>query len=337
MATVMLTGASGFLGVHTTKALLDAGHEVRAMVRAPARLEEHLRPVGLAGDDRVTAVEGDMIDEKSVRLAVEGCDAVVHAAATFSFRRKDTARMKRENAVGTRTVLGAGADAGCARLVQVSSTVALARPGGVVVDHTSPLGTGPGPYSASKVASEQVAREMQASGAPVTIVNPGSVLGPHDPYLGENNRYVRLILRGLLPAWPRGSAPYVDVRDVAAVLTAAVAHEPGGRYLVPGHDVTLPHAELRRVTGRRLPAAIVPAWAAGAASVPGDLTGWSWLPDGLEGTKVVGFANTVDSSRTTEDLGVTARPFAETLRDTIRWLVDAGHISRRQAGRALTG
>ncbi len=337
MTTVLLTGASGFLGVHTTKALLDAGHEVRAMVRTPAKLEEHLRPLGIAGDDRLTPVEGDMTDEASVRKAVEGCDAVIHAAATFSFRRKDTARMKQENAAGTRTVLRAGADAGCSPLVHVSSTVALHRPGGGVLDHTSPLGTGPGPYSASKVASEQVAREMQDAGAPVTIVNPASVLGPHDPYLGENDHIVMLVLRGLLPAWPQGSLPYVDVRDVADVLAAAVSHAPGGRYIVPGHDITSLHEQLRAVTGRRLPAVTVPAWAASAATLPGTLTGWSMLARGPEGPRFAGYANTFDSSRTTQELGVTARPFADILRDTVRWLAEAGHISRKQAGRALTG
>jgi dihydroflavonol-4-reductase len=219
--------------------------------------------------------------------------------------------------------------------VHVSSTAALTRPGGGVLDHTSPLGPGPGPYSASKVASEQVARELQADGAPVTIVNPASILGPHDPYLGETNHYVALILRGMLPAWPKGTLPFVDVRDVAAVLTATVEHQAGERYLVPGHDVKSLPAELRRVTGRRLPAVTIPPWAASAASVPGDLTGWAMLPRGSEGVKFTGFANTTDASHTTKELGVTARTLADSLRDTVRWMVDVGHVSRSQAGRAL--
>jgi dihydroflavonol-4-reductase len=333
MTTVLLTGASGFLGVHTVQALLDAGHQVRALVRAPARLTAHLAPLGVE-PDRVEVAQGDMTDESAVRRAVEGCDAVVHAAATFSFRRSDRERMTRENAAGTRAVLRAGADAGCSALVHVSSTVALHRPGGAVLDHASPLGTGPGPYSASKVASERVAREMQDEGTPVTIVYPGSVIGPQDPYLGENDHLVMLVLRGLVPAWPRGSLPYVDVRDVAATLTAAVAHEPGGRYLVPAHDVaSLPRA-LRPVTGRRLPAVTVPARVASAASAPGALTGWWWLPRGAEGPRLAGYANTTDSSLTTRELGVAARPLADSLRDTVRWLVEAGHVTRKQAGDA---
>jgi nucleoside-diphosphate-sugar epimerase len=243
--------------------------------------------------------------------------------------------MTRENAGGARTVLQAGMDAGCGALVHVSSTVALARPGGGVLDHTSPLGSATGPYSASKIASEQVARELQAAGAPVTIVNPGGILGPHDPYLGENNHVVRLVLRGVLPAWPRGRFQYVDVRDVATVLAAAVDHDGVDRFLVPGTDVARPHDALREVTGRRLPAAPVPVALAVATAWPGDLTGWAWLPRGAEGSRLIGFANTTDAAHTTQELEVSGRPLTDSLRDTIRWMVDAGHISRRQAGKAL--
>lgn len=334
MATVMLTGASGFLGIHTVQALLDAGHDVRALVRTPLRLTEHLRPLGLDSDPRVTAVAGDMTDATAVREAVQGCDAVVHAAATFSFRRRDRQRMTRENAAGTRTVLEAGATAGCSHLVHVSSTVALARPG-ATLDHTSPLGTGPGPYSASKIASEDIARTLQTEGAPVTVVNPGGIHGPDDPYLGESNESLTQVLRGRLPAWPRGSLQYVDVRDVAAVLTACLAHPPGGRYLVPGHDAPRPHEVLRQVTGRRLPAVTVPVALAVATAMPGYLTGSSLLPNGVEGARIIGFGNRTDASRTTADLGVEARPLADGIRDTVRWLVAAGHLGRKQAGAAL--
>ena len=336
VTTVLLTGASGFLGVHTMRQLLEAGHHVRAFVRTSARLEKNLLPLGIELEDsHIEVAEGDMTSRSAVHDAVSGCDAVVHAAATFSLKRRDRHRMERENSVGARTVLEAGADAGAQRIVHVSSTVALARPGGAVLDHTSPLGTGPGPYAASTVASEAVARELQDAGAPVTIVNPGGVLGPDDPYLGENNEVMTQVLKGQTPAWPRGSLQYVDVRDVAAVLVAAVDHEPGGRYLVPGPNVEKLHVVLREVTGRRLPAPTLPAGLLVASAMPGYLTGWSFLPGAVEGIRTVAFANTADASHTVSELGVQARPLAESVRDTIRWLVSAGHLKAKHAGRAL--
>jgi nucleoside-diphosphate-sugar epimerase len=336
VTTVLLTGASGFLGIHTLKQLLDDGHHVRAFVRTPARLEKNLLPLGIELEDsRIEVAEGDMTSTSAVRTAASGCGAVIHAAATFSYKRRDQARMARENSVGTRTVLESGAEAGATRLVHVSSTVALVRPGGATIDHTSPLGIGQGPYSKSKIASEAVARELQDSGPPVTIVNPGGILGPHDPYLGENNEVLIQAIKGRTPAWPRGSVQYVDVRDVAAVLAAAVSHAAGKRYLVPGHDVHELHPVLREVTGRRLPAATMPPKLLIAAALPGYLTGWSFLPGAVEGIRTAACANPADASATTRELGVKARPLAESVRDTVRWLVEAGHIEPKHAGRAL--
>ena len=204
--TTLLTGASGFLGAHTVAALLERGERVRAFVRTPSRLTSALAPLGLSvDDDRIEVVEGQMTDAAVVRSAVEGCDAVVHAAATYSFRRADRAAMMRDNTAGTEAVLGAAREEGCRVAVHVSSTVALARPGAVTLDHRSPLGPGHGPYSDSKVASERIARRMQEAGDPVTIVNPGGVIGPHDPYLGETNEVLVQVLQGKQPVFPRGS------------------------------------------------------------------------------------------------------------------------------------
>ncbi len=335
MPTVLLTGASGFLGAHTVQHLLEAGHHVRAFVRTPARLDEALRPLGLSSDDeRIEVAKGDMTDVAAVRDAVQGCESVVHAAATYSFRRRDAEVMLRDNTAGTRSVLEAGRDAGCRTLVHVSSTVALTRRGGVVLDERSPVGPGHGPYSRSKAASELIAREMQEAGDPVTIVNPGGVLGPHDPYLGESNEIVLQLLQGKLPVFPRGRAPYVDVRDTAAVLTAAVDHQPGGRYVVPGESVASMHALLREITGRRLPVLFLPSAVAVAATWPGYATGLGFLPGAIEGVRIAACGNTIDAAATTRDLGVTARPLLESLTDTVRWLVSSGHLPARLAGRA---
>jgi dihydroflavonol-4-reductase len=335
MAVVMLTGASGFLGIHVLRRLLDDGHQVRALVRTPAKLRAHLPSMDVDPDDpRIDVVSGDMTDGSAARAAVDGCDQAIHAAATFSYRRRDAERMLRENRAGTTTVLDAAIEAGCGGIVHVSSTVALQRPG-ATLDHQSPLGVELGPYTRSKVESERVARERQDAGAPVSIVNPGGILGPHDPYLGESDAAVRDILRGRLPTWPRGGGlQWVDVRDTAAVVVAALAR-PGGRYLVPGETVGLPHETLRVVTGRRLPAVRMPLTAALPVLKLGYYTGWSLLPHSVEGARVIAQNTRVDYSATVEDLGVEGRSLEESMRDTVRWLVDAGHIKASQAGKAV--
>jgi dihydroflavonol-4-reductase len=335
MGRVLLTGATGFVGVHTIQQLLAAGHSVRAFARSPERLAAHLAPLGVdASDPRIDLAVGVMTDRDAVRGAADGCEAVIHAAATFSFKRRDRRAMERENALGTRVALEAGAEAGCRILVQVSSTTALARPGGVTLDHASPLGPGLGPYTASKVASERVARELQESGAPVTIVNPGAIIGPHDPYVGESNALIRAALLGKQPAYPRGLLHFVDVRDTAATLVAALAHPAGERLPVPGTGSPDLTPVLAEVTGRRLKVLLLPARFLVPVLAPGYLTGWSWLPGEVEGIRIIACGNPVDASRTTELLGVRERPLLETVADTVRWMAAAGHIPAKAAGRA---
>ena len=333
MAVVMLTGASGFLGIHIVQRLLDQGNDVRAFVRTPAKLRENLALLGVDPDDpRIEVVAGDMTDTAAVREAASGCDRAIHAAATFSYRRRDAQRMLRENKAGTTTVLDTAIEAGCTCIVHVSSIAALLRPG-ATLDHQSPLGITLGPYTQSKVESERVARDRQEAGAPVTIVNPGAIVGPHDPYLGESNATIRDILRGRLPTWPRGGLQWVDVRDTADVVVAALDRE-GRRYFVPGEYVALPHVTLRVVTGRRLPAMRLPVKAVLPVLQLGYNTEWSFLPHAVEGSRFIATDTRVDYSATLGDLGVIGRPLEEFMRDTVRWLADAGHIAPREAGRA---
>jgi nucleoside-diphosphate-sugar epimerase len=129
---------------------------------------------------------------------------------------------------------------------------------------------------------------------------------------------------------------WVDVRDTADVVVAAL-ERPGRRYFVPGENVALPHETLRVVTGRRLPAVRMPLTAALPVLKLGYTTGWSFLPHTVEGARLLATDTRVDYSATVEDLGVRGRSLEESMRDTVRWLAEAGHISTRAAGHALAG
>lgn len=332
----MLTGASGFLGSHVLRRLLARDDQVRALVRSPAKLREVLPPLGIDPDDpRLAVVTGDMTDPEAAREAARGCDRAIHAAATYSYRRRDAERMMRENRLGTATVLDAAIDVGCISIVHVSSVAALLR-AGATLDHRSPLGIAVGPYTQSKVESEREARERQEAGAPVAIVNPGAILGPHDPYLGESNEAIRDILRGMLPTWPRGGLQWVDVRDTADTVVAAL-DRPGNRYLVPGEQVELPHRVLREATGRRLPGMQMPKAALAPVLEVGYRTGWPFLPHAAEATRFIALNTTVDYSASTTDLGLTGRPLVEGVADTVTWMAEVGLISGRAAGTCAPG
>ena len=173
-----MTGGSGFVGSHLVARLARDGHRVRALARDHGRLACALAP---HGEVPVEVAAGDVRDAAAVRAAVAGCDAVVHAASVYSLdvRRRD--EMERTNVEGTRTVLHAAVDAGCAPVVHVSSMVTLLPADGPLGDEPA-IGTNDRtPYIGSKVRAERIARDLQEAGAPVVTTYPGAVFGPHDP------------------------------------------------------------------------------------------------------------------------------------------------------------
>src|SRR5690606_28730055 len=152
-----------------------------------------------------------------VRRALADCDAVVHAAAVYSFDVRRRRELLRVNPLGTELVLGQAYRLGLDPIVHVSSFTALLPAPGALTPG-SPVGDPPVAYARSKARSDRVARDWQAKRAPVTIVYPGMVWGPGDPVAGESTLLARAVLGGLIPFRLPGAVPIVDVRDVAAVL-----------------------------------------------------------------------------------------------------------------------
>ncbi|MEV4256469.1 substrate-binding domain-containing protein [Spirillospora sp. NPDC049652] len=178
---VFLTGASGFVGSHTVAALLAAGHEPRALVRDPERAARTLAPLGVEAS-RVEFVQGDMLDAAAVSRALEGCDAAIHAAAAIGVTGP-SGDLVAANVTGTRNVVGGAVERGLSPVVHVSSVAVFVPPDGPVITPDSPLAAPHTDYGRSKVAAERYVREAQSGGAPVAIVYPGGVFGPHQPQL----------------------------------------------------------------------------------------------------------------------------------------------------------
>ncbi|MBC6450552.1 NAD-dependent epimerase/dehydratase family protein [Actinokineospora xionganensis] len=333
---VTVTGGTGFVGSHSVAALLRTGHQVRLLVRDESTVDGALRPLGL-DPGRVDVVVGDVLDESSVIAAVRGADAVLHAAAVYSFDSRQRDRMRQTTERGTQVVLGAARRSDVGRVVHVSTVAALFGKGVRVIGPDSPVGTLREPYLATKAAAERIARAHQDAGTPVAISYPPALLGPHDPRLGDQSTRVRDVLRGLTPIWPTGGFPLGDVRDTAALhaemLTGSLS---GGRHFGPGTYVSTKDylRHLRAVTGRALPAVRLPARALGPVGHACDLLQrvWPWhLPVQYGAIHTCACATRVDDQVRTHP--ITARPVADTIADTVRWLHAAGHLTDRQAGR----
>jgi dihydroflavonol-4-reductase len=334
---VLVTGGTGFVGSFAAVRLLQAGHDVRLLVRRPAQVPVTFAPHAVVPQD---VMKGDVLDEDAVRRAVQGCDAVVHAAAVFDLDPRHEERLS-TNAAATTIVLGAAATAGCDPMVHVSSTVALTRKGGS--DSSLPIGDVDQPYARSKIESELRARELQALGHPVVTVYPGAVHGPYDPYLGDQGARMVAVARGLLPVWPTGGSLFVDVREVAAVIAAVM--EPGRgprRFVVPGHHLTGPEyfASVSRAIGRRrraivLPPPIARATARTTRAVQRVLPERVRYPADPEGVELMVRDCHLDDTPARRELGVHPRPWQESVDDTVTWLVESGDLPARYRPRRV--
>ena len=333
---VLVTGATGFVGSHAAKALQDAGHAVRALVRTPAKLEAVTARVGVDIEELET-VEGDIADAEAVTGAIGGCDAVVHAAAVVGTDPSSEADIEASNFAGALNVLGGAADAGCDPIVHISSTAALFpfQTDPVTADH--PVGSSRMPYARSKAESERLARRLQDSGSGVVIIYPGGVFGPGD--YGESTQFKPLKL-WLTKPFMRSSGytmNLVDVRDVAAASAASMEAGRGPkRYVMFGHHLTSDEllSVLCDVTDRDLKSVSMPKAMFQAWGRIGDLSRRFGLDLILTSEGVEYMYNTCagDNSFTEQDTGITLRSAADSLADSISWLRAEGHITADQAG-----
>jgi dihydroflavonol-4-reductase len=282
MSTVLVTGGSGFIGVHTILQLLAAGHEVRTTVRRPDReacVLAMLRQGGAAATDRLSFVTADLRQDAGWPDAVAGCAFVLHVASPLP---ADVPRDENELIApardGTLRVLRAAREAGVRRVVVTSSFAAIGYghpPRADTFDETdwshldSPDAQ---PYVKSKTLAERAAWDFLAregGGLELAVVNPVAVFGPVlGPDFSTSITLVKALLDGAVPAAPRIHFGLVDVRDVADLHLRAMgsAAAKGERFLAVAGETLSIHdiaAVLRRRMGhaaRRVPRFEVPNW-----------------------------------------------------------------------------
>lgn len=327
---VLLTGGTGFVGAWTAKAVAQAGHQVRFLVRDPARLKTSAAQIGVDTGDYAV---GDIADADSTAAAMDGCDAAIHSAAMVSIDPRQADTMLRTNLDGAHNVLGMAADRGLDPIVHVSSFTALFNPDCSVLHAGLPVVGGTDGYGKSKAEVEKYARGLQDAGAPVSITYPGMVLGPPaGNQFGEAAEGVQAAvqMRGV-PG--RGAAwMVVDVRDLAALHAALL--EPGKgprRYMAGGKRVAI--ADLASMIGtaanRSLRVYPVPDTLLRNIGRVIDVVG-PYLPFDapVTGAAMQYYTQmpSSDDSPSEVELGITYRDPQETLTDTVRGLKQVGRL-----------
>ena len=269
--TTLVTGATGLVGSHLTRRLVERGDSVRALVREQS-------PLGEISGLEIEVVHGDVLDRRSVRRAMRGVQRVFHAAGLTSLRASADATYA-VNVGGTRIVLEEALRAGVARVVHTSSVAAVGPAlRGSTADEGQVFRAGRFglPYVNAKHEGELEAMRMAAHGLPVVVVNPAHVFGAGDRHR-SSTELVRRFLCGQIPAYVDGALNIVDADDVASGhLLADERGEVGERYILGNRNFTLDRlfADLARLSGveppaLKLPLAVALAIARAAELAPG--------------------------------------------------------------------
>jgi len=318
----LVTGASGFIGSHVVTALATGGATVRAYDRDP--------PASVP--DGVEPAAGDILDTDALAAAMDGCDAVFHLAAVYSYARADAPLMERVNVAGTRAVLDTAARTTSVRRVVHTSSCGTCGPVAgrpANEDDAPPAWELNVPYKRTKMAGERLALEAARTGLDVVVVNPTTPIGPGDRRPTPTGKMIADVVAGRATAYLRGSAMnVVAVQDAAAGHVRAYEHgRPGRRYLLGGENVSMRDlfATVARTAGRRPPrfglpwrGVLVAAHVARVATVP---LGREPSLLVLDEVRLARLPMTFDDRRARAELGHVSRPAAEALEAAARAFV----------------
>jgi dihydroflavonol-4-reductase len=324
----LVTGATGFVGSAVARALIDAGHQVRALARPTSDRRN------LAGLPIEIAL-GAMEDAPSLVRAVAECRYLFHVAADYRLWVPDPAAMFRANVDGTRDLMSAALAAGIERVVYTSSVATLGLVPEGIADEEAPsrLEDMIGPYKRSKFQAEEVVRRFVADGGlPAVIINPSTPVGPRDIKPTPTGRLIVEAARGHMPGFVDTGLNIVHVDDVAAGhLAAGERGEIGQRYILGGENMPLADilTEIAVAVGRRPPRVRVPyavafPVAAGAELVA-QVTGREPFTT-LDGVRMAKKKMYFSSAKASRELGYRPRPAREAIADAVRWFAANGYI-----------
>ncbi len=322
----LVTGATGFIGSHLVRALLERGEPVRVLVRSPDRLE-----AAELDQEGLDVVTGDLLEPATIPAALEGVTRLYHVAGFISTARRDRDAIFRLNVNITRNLFEAARRARLDKIVYLASIFALGGGGPTPVqeDVDYDLEDFGVDYFVAKRQAELCARRCANEGLPLIFAYPCFCYGPGDVHR-SSSQIIELHLKRLQLAVLPGGQNALDVRDAGAGLIKAMDRGTiGERYLIGGQNIS--NAELSTllsdITGYPRPRIPLPT---GLARVVGRVAERLWADSPLdEQTALMACGHWYyDDGKARRELGHTSRPLEATLRDAIDWMCRTGRAKR---------
>jgi dihydroflavonol-4-reductase len=317
---VLVIGASGFLGSHVCRALVQQGERVRAMLRPSSN------SAGLQGLD-LELCHGDVEDPPSLLAAMQGCAVVYYCVVDTRSWLKDSAPLYRVNVIGLDNAMDAAQQAGIQRFVFTSSIATIGRnPSGTASEEDAfNWGDVAPDYIRFRVEAEQrLLRRCREQGFPAVACCVANTYGPGDVQPTPHGRMLMLAGLGRMPVALDCASPCVDIRDAAqAMLLAACKGRIGERYIISAehlHQRDL-YGWAAAAGGQRAPR-IAPLWLAytiawinqSVAAVAGRSTQLC-----VSSVRLSHIFNRLDSSKAQRELGWSFRPVRESVVDAVAW------------------
>ena len=331
---VLVTGATGFIGGNLARELWRRGEDVRALVR-PGSNRLTIEDTG------IVPVEGDILDRRSIDRAVQGCEALFHVAAAYTFWSRDPGEVSRTNVEGTVNVLNAARQAGVSRTVYTSTVSTIGLPkghmglNGELGDEETPFDpkTLHGNYKISKLQAEREALAIAADGMPVVVVNPTAPVGPWDVKPTPTGKMILDFLRRRVPAYLKTGMNLVDVADVVdGHILALEKGESGERYILGNRNVSLKEIfdMLSSLTGLPAPRIRAPYWLVVGAGYADRFVEGTLLRrepaipvDGVLASKKPAY---VSCEKAVRELGQPQRPVEDALKQSADWFAAHGYL-----------
>lgn len=327
MGKILVTGATGFVGYHVARKLVEKKRGDVSCLARPESEKKFLKELG------VNIIAGDLRDTQSLDRALEGVETLFHVAADYRLWAKDPQELIENNVGGTRNILEAARRAKVKRTVYTSSVSAVGRPDHGAGDES--MDPSPshliGPYKKSKYLAELEARKFAREGLNVVIVNPSTPVGSHDIKPTPTGKLILDFLSGKMPAYLDTGLNLVDVEDVAeGHLLALDKGKAGERYILGNRNLTLKEILeiLSKISGKPAPQLKIPYWIAFAAGFCS--TAWAEIsgrpPDvPLDGVKMAREAMFYRADKAVRELGLPQTPVEKALEKAVKFFRDFGY------------